>query len=443
MTIPLNNRDIERAVLGAMLISDDAAAKACTLLDSSDFYYPAHQVIFRVVRQLVYSGTAVDQFTVTEALTKEDLLEKIGGEAVISTLMSETASWANVEYHCGIVKEYASKRELAKTLSSFAVTAQEGKLSVNEIVESLMGQFNTILENTSDRQDDCKVQEIVVAQINKMEEHNTSGKGITGIDTGFPGLNYFTGGLQRGDLIILAGKPGHGKTALAVNITCNTARKGNKVYYFSLEMQREKLIRRMLQCESPFNLAAVVQRKIEPFEWERINKGGERIFHMPITINDKGNIGIGELFLKAKQAKKTTGVDLVIVDYLQLVNAGLGKNKSTQEEVSHVVRELKALAMNLEIPVLAISALSRGIETSGPPTMRHLRASGEIEYAADVILMVYDPHTRDNIKDYGYGEDNKFVRELIIEKNRDGYGNSFVKLRWNPEYTFFHDLEVL
>lgn len=429
--------EIERAIIGAMLIDPEAIDIAIGIIDDAAFYFPKNKVLFNAICELVAANTPIDQLTVADHLKKNGRLEKIGGEVTIATIMAECFSSVNIKYHCECLLEKLQLRQLI-TLFTTTRTRCEKEENLDTIIADAEDRLSEIRSGHKIDDKIVFVKDLVHGVVDGLMKQNELGIRYMGLDTGFAKLNELIGGFQNGHLIVVAGKTGHGKTSFALNVACNVARHGHSVGIFSLEMPRRQILERIIQSESRFDLTRIFRENLKEGEWKEINAGAKRIYdNQNIHICDMGGININELLMHSKYMKRYGKVEIIIVDYLQLVGANVDNR---EREVAAVVRKLKAISLDLNIPILALSQFSRKIdERKGEPELSDLRESGEIEQAADIVLMVYNPHEHGEVKEYGYGNDNRYIRELLIKKNRHGRTGSIL-LRWTPEHTTFHTL---
>jgi len=437
--LPPQAPDIERAVVGAMLIDEDAIGVAIEMLDEKYFYKPMYAMIFRAVTDLFDNHIPVDQLSVTEMLKKRGQLDMVGGESTISALYEETASAANIRYHCLILKEKALLRELISVTTSYRNRCFENTADPSALLDELEQSIMNLSEMRQTRSY-YSLEETVHEAHAEIERKSQVGAGVTGIDTGFDRLNDLTSGWQNGDLIILAGRPSMGKTALGLDFAKNAASKGVPVGVFSLEMNVMQLVMRLLYNEGRFNSSFMRDRKPGPEDWTRLSDASNRLHNYPIYIDDTPGLSTLELAAKAKRLKTEKGIGLIVVDYLQLMQ-GTTK-ESRQQEISSISRGLKSLAKELDIPVIALSQLSRALETRGGdhrPQLSDLRESGAIEQDADVVMFIYRASYYNIDPEYVINDEEvpkEEVAELIIRKQRNGPIGTIL-LHWIKEYMRF------
>lgn len=434
--LPPQNIEAEQAVLGAILLEPSALTTASEILIPEDFYRAAHQKIFRTMLQLSDRGEPVDLVTVTSELADANALEEIGGVSYLTELANAVPTAANVQYYAKIVEEKSILRRLIRTATSIA---QDGYTREDEVEDVLSEAERKILEvsqrkNTSGFQN---IKDVLVQAYDNIEMlHNRKGE-ITGIPTGFIELDRMTAGFQRSDFIIVAARPSVGKTAFALNIAQNVAtRTGENVAIFSLEMGAQQLVMRMLCAEGNINAQNLRTGKLTPEDWGKLTMAMGSLSNAGIFIDDTPNIRVSEIRAKCRRLKQEQGLGMVLIDYLQLIQ-GSGRNRENrQQEVSEISRSLKALARELDVPVIALSQLSRSVEQRQDkrPMMSDLRESGSIEQDADIVAFLY----RDDY--YDKESENKNIIEIIIAKQRNGPVGT-VQLAFVKEYNKFVNLE--
>ena len=439
--VPPQVPDIERAVLGAMFLEKEAIGIAIEMLyrDQDCFYKPAHSLIFRAITDLYDEGFPVDQLTVTERLKERGQLDSAGGEATIASLAGETASAANIRYHCQILKEKAILRKMIAITTAIRNKCLGDSANPTEILNGL----EESIMNLSDMRrlkDYTSISETVYDAHDEIVRRSETEGGVTGVISGFQRLDMLTAGWQNSDFIILAGRPSMGKTSLALEFAKNAAINAVPVGMFSLEMSTLQLVIRMLFNEGRFDGSSLHTRKPDQRDWTRLSDACSRLAKYPIYIDDTPGLSCIELSSKAKRLKAEKNVGLIIVDYLQLMQ---GTNReSRQQEISSISRALKMLAKELSIPVIAMSQLSRAIEQRGGdhrPVLSDLRESGAIEQDADVVMFIYRASVYGleqeyTIRDQSVPPEN--VAEVIIRKQRNGPIGT-VLLHWIKENTKF------
>ena len=444
--VPPQAVDVERAVLGAMLIEKEAVPKVIELLDATGFYSPTHQKIFQAMVSLFEKGEPIDSVTVVEELRRRGQLAAAEDPVYVTQLTMSVTSSANVEYHARIVLEKALMRSLITASSEVAARAYSSTEDALDLLDEAESKIFQISERRLKKS--AKPMKILVHDaIEALQEiHGTHG-GVTGVPTGFSELDNLTGGFQKSDLIVIAGRPSHGKTALALSIARNAAlhkEKPTPIAIFSLEMSELQLVIRLLSMEAKVKAQDLRTGKLHDDEWRSIPRAADKLSRAKIFIDDSAAIGILEIRAKARRLKVEHGIGLVIVDYLQLVQ-GPKSAERREQEISMISRSLKALAKELDIPVIALSQLNRAIETRTDrrPALADLRESGAIEQDADVVMFVHRPELFNILRmreENGQEIDTAGKAEIIIGKQRNGPPGKFW-LAFNREHIAFERLE--
>lgn len=435
--LPPQNQEAEQAVLGAIFLEPSSLTVASEILIPEDFYRAAHQKIFDVMLNLNDKGKAVDLITVTEELAAAKLLEDTGGVSYLSELAASVPTAANIEYYARIVEEKSLLRRLIRTATNIA---QDGYSREDE-VESLLSEAEKSILEVAQRKNAGafhNIKDVLVRTYDNIELlHNRVGD-ITGIATGFAELDRMTAGFQRNDLIIVAARPSVGKTAFALNIAQNVATKtGENVAIFSLEMGAEQLVMRMLCAEGNINAQNLRTGSLTDEDWGKLTMAMGSLSNSGIFIDDTPGVRISEIRSKCRRLKQEQGLGMILIDYLQLIQGNGRSGENRQQEVSEISRSLKALARELEVPVIALSQLSRGVEQRQDkrPMMSDIRESGSIEQDADIVAFLY----RDDY--YDKESENKDIIEIIIAKQRNGPVGT-VQLAFVKEYNKFVNLET-
>jgi len=423
--------EVEQAVLGAMMLEQRAIVRAVEILDESCFYHTPHSRIFAAMTDLFERGTAVDQLTLTEELKRRGQLDDVGGVIYLAKLGSEVATTANIDFHARIVLEKALGRKLIETSSEVI----ERAYAADEDVQTLLDNAEQKLFSLSENQigEGFEPLEKVMGETFEHLERVHAGAGtVLGVDTGFADLNDQMSGFQKGDLVILAARPSVGKTALALTLARNAAvDAGVGVAIFSLEMSKMQLAQRLLSAETKVDLHKLRTGRLRDEDWMHLTHNIDRLAQAPIHIDDTPGISVLEARAKARRLQREYGIDMVIIDYLQLMS-GHVRAQSREQEISHISRGLKAMAKELDVPVLALSQLSRAVEsrTDRRPQRSDLRESGSLEQDADVVMFIYRPEMYD-LKSPD-GESLEGLAQIIIGKQRNGPVGS-VDLMWNKE----------
>ena len=441
--VPPQAPDIERAILGAMLLEKEAVGIAIEMLSREQdcFYKPVHSIIFRAITDLYDDNSPVDQLTVTERLKERGQLDTVGGEATIASLASETASAANIRYHCQILREKAMLRKIIAIATSIRNQCFEESANPPEILNNLEENIMNLSDLRGSR-DFKLLSEAVYDAHDEIIRRSETKDGVTGVKSGFKRLDTLTSGWQNSDFIIIAGRPSMGKTALALELAKNAASVNVPVGLFSLEMSSLQLVMRMLFNEGRFDGSSLYKRKPEKGDWTRLADACARLSKYPIYIDDTPGLSCIELSAKAKRLKREKNIGLIIVDYLQLMQ-GINR-ESRQQEISSISRSFKTLSKELNVPVIALSQLSRAVEQRGGdhrPVLSDLRESGAIEQDADVVMFIYRASVYDPEHEYTINEQNipaSEVAEIIIRKQRNGPTGTIL-LHWIKENTKFSE----
>jgi replicative DNA helicase len=429
------NVDAERAVLGAILLDREAIGIVREKLAGAEFYRKEHRLIFAAMCRLYESDQAIDAITVSEALAQDGVLEEAGGADYLTDLNAMVATAANAAYHAGIVKDKAILRDLIQASTLNASEAYEGIGDPAEILDRAQSRIFTIGEQT--RRSGFEGVDIVVPQtFRAIEEAYRNKSEVTGLRTGFREMDLRLSGLQQSDLIILAARPSMGKTSMALNLAYHAATKENVgVAIFSLEMSKQQLVMRLLCSATGFNLHNLRRGQIDAREFPRLMEACDRLSRAPIFIDDSGGLTVLEMKSKTRRLKQQSDIGLVIIDYLQLMTSH-ARFENRQQEISQISRNLKAMAKDLDVPVVALSQLSRAVESRGDhkPLLSDLRESGSLEQDADVVMFIY----REEV----YRPEDTTIQNLatlIIGKQRNGPIGQF-DLHFHKEYTRFSDL---
>ena len=422
--VPPQNIEAEQAVLGAMLIDKEAIAKATEVLSADDFYREAHRVIFSAMLELYNKNEAVDMVTVTEILKRDNKLEDIGGIAYITSLANVVLTAANVKYHADIVAEKSVLRQLVRVSTEIAAMGYEANEDVGTLLDTAESRILEI-SNRKKKTDFTAINDVLMDSVQSIESLLQNKGGLTGLPAGFADLDKLTSGLHPSDFIILAARPSMGKTALALNIVQNVALRAHKVIggeprsvaFFSLEMSKEQLVNRMLCAEAGIDSQRLRVGEMHDEDWTHLWDACDTMSRAKIYIDDTAGITAMDMRSRARRLKAEHGLDLIVVDYLQLMQGSGKRNNSgdRQQEVSEISRSLKALARELNVPVLALSQLSRSVESRQVkrPMLSDLRESGSLEQDADIVAFLYR-------EDYYNPETENKHTELIIAMHRNG-----------------------
>ncbi len=442
--LPPQAVDIEEAVLGALMLEKDALSAVIDVLRPEVFYKDAHQMIFKVIHQLFHKAEPIDILTVTHALKKSGELEIVGGAYYITQLTSRIASAANIEYHARIILQKYIQRELIRISGETIRDAYED----NEDVLSLLDRAEKNLFEISEgniRRNFEDMQSLISKAIKEIEVAANQKSGITGVPSGFTELDRVTAGWQKSDLVIIAARPGMGKTAFTLSMARNAAVMFKKpVAFFSLEMSSVQLVNRLISSEAEITSEKIRKGQLADHEWEQLNARIKPLTEAPLYIDDTPALSIFELRAKCRRLVAEKGVSMIIIDYLQLMQAGSdSKSGNREQEISTISRSLKAIAKELSVPIIALSQLSRAVETragsSKRPQLSDLRESGAIEQDADMVLFIYRPEYYQLSEDEN-GQSTQGIAEVAVAKNRNGALKT-VNLKFIGHLTKFTDLD--
>ena len=433
--IPPHSIEAEQSVLGSMIVDKAAINMAIELIRPDDFYREANGEIYKAIIDLFNKNEPVDLITLQEELKTRGSLEAIGGVTYLANLSGGVATTANTEYYCKIVDEKSTLRKLISSSNEIIGKAYEDSEEVNIIVEMAEKNIFDITQG-SQREGFSPINEVLLDSFAKIEEMAANKGGLTGLTTGFIDIDMNLSGLQKSDLVLLAARPSMGKTALGINMVTNSALKaGAKVAVFSLEMSKEQLVQRMIAATAHVDLQKIISGRLDEEEWLNIINSMGPLSSAGVYIDDTAGITLMEMTAKCRRLKIEQGIDLILIDYLQLMEME-GRQESRQQEISSISRGLKALAKEMDCPVVALSQLSRAPELRADhrPILSDLRESGAIEQDADVVMFLY--------RDDYYHEDSeqKNIGELIIAKHRNGPTGT-VELVFKKEYTKFLNKE--
>ncbi len=429
--VPPQAVEVEQAVLGAMMLEQRALSRAFEILDKSCFYHAPHSRIFEAMNTLFEQGTAVDQLTLTEELKRRGQLDEVGGVVYLAKLGSEVATAANIDFHARIVFEKALSRKLIEAASEISERAYAADEDVQTQLDKAEQQLFSLSENQIGEGFE-PLEKVMGDAFEHIERIHAKTDTVLGVDTGFANLNDLTSGFQKGDLIILAARPSVGKTALALTLGRNAAVEAEVgVAIFSLEMSKMQLAQRLLSAETKVDLHRLRTGRLSDEDWMHLTRNIDRLAQAPIYIDDTPGISVLEARAKARRLQREYGIGMVVIDYLQLMSGHL-RTQSREQEISQISRGLKAMAKELDVPVLALSQLSRAVEsrTDRRPQLSDLRESGSLEQDADVVMFIYRPEM------YGLkspdGESLEGIAHIIVGKQRNGPVDE-VELMWNKD----------
>lgn len=433
LRVPPHSADAEISVLGAVLLSSDAANIALEKLHAEDFYKPAHQQVFEVVQGLFDANEPIDAVTVSEGLRRDGTLDRIGGIEFLTDLIDAVPATSNIEYYAAIVEEHALRRRLMRVGGDIGLLATKMAEPIEEVIDQAEQAVFAVAER---RVGDGlqPIDDLLGPAIEKAEELQRSGSEVTGTSTGFRDLDRKLAGLHPTNLVIVAARPGMGKTSLAFNIAQNVALGGKTVAIFSLEMSREEVVTRMLCSKGRIDSQRLRTGKLTEGDFTKLSNAAGALYKQNIFVDDSAGLTVTEIRAKCRRLRRKPGLDLVVVDYLQLMNGSGQENR--QQEIAMISRSLKNLARELQIPIIALSQLNRGVESREDkrPRLGDLRESGAVEQDADVVMFIY--------RDEYYHPDkveSKGVAEVVIAKHRQG-GVGKVDMTFLPEFTLFSDM---
>lgn len=433
--VPPQSLEAEQSVLGAMLLDKEAIASATEMLKPEDFYRQAHGEIFHAIVQIYNRAEPVDLITLSEQLKNTDILEQVGGVVYIAELANSVPASSSVRYYAKIVEEKSLMRKLIRASSNILDKSYEGTEEIAELIE--MAEKN-IFDISQGRTSDgfIPIKHLLVDVFDNIEKSFLNKNQITGIPTGFSDIDSKTSGLQKSDFVLVAARPSMGKTAFALNVAQHAAVKEKiPVAIFSLEMSKDQLIHRMLCSEAHIDSQRLRTGDLQESDWDKLAKGMAVLSEAPIFIDDTPGISVMEMRGRCRRLKLEHGLGLIMIDYLQLMS-GNTRSESRQQEISEISRSLKALAREMDCPVVALSQLSRAPEARADhrPILSDLRESGAIEQDADVVMFLY----RDEY--YNPDTEEKNIGEVSIAKQRNG-PTGVIKLVWLGQYTRFVNLE--
>ncbi|ADL54016.1 replicative DNA helicase [Clostridium cellulovorans] len=431
-TLP-QNIEAEQSVLASMINDKEATAEAAQELSAEDFYRESHKVIFTGIVELFFRDIPIDMITLIEHLKSTDKLEASGGISYISTLSTSIASTANVHSYIKIVKDKAVLRRLIKVANEITEDSYTKQNDVAKVMDSAEKKIFDIAQNKT-RNDYEPIASVLSRSFEQLEYVANNSGGLTGVPSGFTALDGMTSGFQKSDMILIAARPSMGKTTFALNLAQHAAIRENKsIVIFSLEMSKEQLVQKLLCAEANIDMVAFRNGSLDDKSWDNIAKAAGPLGASKIFIDDTAGVSVMEMRSKCRRIKLEHGIDMVLIDYLQLMS---GSGESRQQEVSEISRSIKALAKEMQCPVIALSQLSRAPEQRADhrPMLSDLRESGSIEQDADVVMFLY----RDEY--YNKESEDKGVAECIIAKQRNGPVGT-VKLNWAGQYSKFIDPE--
>ncbi len=436
LRLPPQNVDAEQSILGAVLLENSSLNKALEVIVEEDFHRGAHRTIFAGMIELSERNEVVDQITLTELLKTRGQLEQVGGAAYVAELVQAVPSASNIRHHCKIVREKSLLRGLIRVATEIVTKGYDELVESGDLLEYAEREIFRMGQGRVDRSF-VAMHQIVKESVELVDRLFSRKERITGVPTGYHVIDDVTAGLQPSDLIIIAGRPSMGKTSLALGIAEYAAIRANlTVGIFSLEMSQAQLVLRMLSSQAFLDSHALRTGQLTPEDWRSLCDAADRLERAKIFIDDSGGLTVQQMRSKARRLKAEQGLDLLIIDYLQLMQ-GHSRAESRQQEISDISRALKAFAKELDIPVLALSQLSRAVENRKPPipVLADLRESGAIEQDADIVMFIY----RDEV--YNPETEEKGLADILIRKHRNGPTGDR-QLTFQERYAKFADLET-
>ena len=430
--VPPHNLEAEESVLGAVMLSSDAANLVMDRLAPDDFYVPAHQAIFESITQLYNSNQPIDAVTVADILRRKEELERVGGVGVLTGLIDSVPTASNVGYYTEVVEENALRRGMIRAGAVISDLALEAEGEISDLLDHAE---QTVLGVAEQRVGDGlqPVRPMLEGVLEKIEEMAESGSDLTGLATGFRDLDRKLAGLQKSNLIVVAARPSMGKSAFVLNVAHNVAAKGEVVAVFSLEMSREEIVQRLLCSVGRVDSMKLRTGNLGPL-WQRVVTAASRLYKIPIYMDDAAQVTVTDIRAKCRRLKRSLGLGLVVVDYLQLMSGIRRENR--QQEIADISRSLKELARELDVPIMAVSQLNRGVEQREDkrPRLGDLRESGALEQDSDVVMFIYrhESYQPDDVESKG-------IAEILIAKHRSG-GIGKIDMTFLPEFTLFTDM---
>jgi len=439
--LPPQAVDVEEAVLGALMLERDAYITVADIIDTPSFYKEEHQKIFDAIKKLSGKEKPVDLLMVTQELKDREQLDEIGGPGYITQLTRRVASAAHTEFHARIIAQKFIQRELIRVSSEIQTKSYDDTIDVDDLIDFSESSLFKVAEGNI-KKETRPIKPVLIEAIHQIEKARNQKDGLSGVPSGFTSLDRITSGWQRTDLIIIAARPAMGKTAFVLSMARNIAVDHNRpVAIFSLEMSSIQLVNRLISAETELGAEKIKTGRLEEYEWQQLNQRIKALDNAPLFIDDTPALSIFELRAKCRRLKIQYKIEIIIVDYLQLMTAGTDTRGSREQEVSMISRSLKAIAKELDVPIIALSQLNRSVESreGKRPQLSDLRESGAIEQDADIVTFIHRPEY------FGITEDDSGnsllgVAEIIIAKHRNG-ATADVHLRFKKELAKFMDLE--
>lgn len=435
---------VEKAVIGALMIDKDAYPVVCEMLTPQSFYDPKHQKIYAAIQELSILEQPVDLLTVHEKLASNGELDEAGGYFYLSDISSHVSTSANIEYHARIIAQKSLARQLISFASMVQTKAFDDTVDTDDLMQEAEGSLFELSQRNM-KKDYTQIDPVIDNAVKVIQKAAANKGGLTGVPTGYHKLDDITSGWQSSDLIIIAGRPAMGKTSFALSMAKNIAADAKvPMAFFSLEMSNVQLVNRLISNVCEIQGSKILNGQLQADEWERLDKRLNKLLRAPLFVDDTPGLSVFELRTKARRLKKEHNIGIIMIDYLQLMNANGMRFSSRQEEVSTISRSLKGLAKELDIPIIALSQLNRGVESregleGKRPQLSDLRESGAIEQDADMVLFVHRPEYYHIYQDE-HGHDLRGMAQIIIAKHRKG-ATGDVLLNFRGEFTRFENPE--
>ncbi len=439
------DKEVEEAVLGALMLEKDAYTTVCDILKPESFYEPNHQYIYEAIQNLGAAQKPIDMLTVVEQLRRNEKLDAVGGPVVISELTSRVLSGANVEFHARIVAQKYLARELISFAASIEGKAFDESNDVDDLLQEAEGELFKISQRNV-KKDVTQIDPVIGQAIDQIQVAANRTSGLSGLQTGYHKLDQLTSGWQRSDLIIIAARPAMGKTAFVLSMAKNMAVNFNiPVAIFSLEMSNLQLVNRLISNVCELESQKIKSGQLTSLEWDQLMSRVKHLYSAPMYIDDTPSLSIFELRTKARRLVREHQVEIIIIDYLQLMNASGMKFGSREQEVSMISRSLKQLAKELNIPIIALSQLNRSVESRQTgdgkrPQLSDLRESGAIEQDADIVCFIHRPEYYTKSDQDASGNDIRGLAEFIVAKHRSGSVDD-IKMRFKARFARFENWE--
>lgn len=439
--VPPHDKDVEEAVLGALMLEKDAFPAVCDLLRPESFYEPANQKIYEAIQALGAAQLPIDMLTVTDQLRQSNTLDEVGGVPFIAELTSRVASAANIEWHARILAQQYLARELISFASQVSNNAFDASQDVDDVLQQAEGRLFELSQRNV-KKEVVQIDPVIAQAIESIQTAANRETGLSGLSSGFAELDKMTSGWQNSDLIIIAARPAMGKTAMVLSMAKNMAVNfGTHVAVFSLEMSKLQLVNRLIQNVCEIEGEKIKSGRLSELEWQQLMTRIKALYSAPIFIDDSPGLSILELRTKARRLVREKGVQFIVIDYLQLMNASGMRFGSREQEVSMISRSLKELAKELNIPIVALSQLNRSVESRSDdkrPQLSDLRESGAIEQDADIVCFIHRPEYYLHGAAYDEATDKRGLAEFIIAKHRSGAVGD-VKMRFRAKYARFEN----